>query len=171
MHTGPLKQNTPWFTNPSERTYRKVHRNTNHYIYCRITRSFHSTADHKTRRLKHTVTTCCWSFVYFASLSKVVSNMCRVKFVIVMLCLVNLVHSRPKKYYYNPDDPNAIAFSGPTNYETRKPSENEVLDDDAVGNLINPRFGLVGANDEVSARRTPAPPPAPVDTGFYFPED
>lgn len=85
---------------------------------------------------------------------------------------MNFVQPKPRKLYYpNPDDPNAIVFEGPTNYDSRKSSENEVedgLDEDTLSLLINPRFGEIGESENPK----PEPPPAaPVDTGFYFPDD
>lgn len=88
--------------------------------------------------------------------------MCRVKFVIVLLCLIHFVQPR-RLYYPNPNDPSAIVFEGPTNYETRKSSENEVEED--ILDLINVRHGEIGGPDEITAA------PEKVDTGFYFPDD
>lgn len=136
----------------------------NCYIYCRITHKFHSSAEHKSLRSKLTLTTCCKSFVYLAPLSKVVA-MCRTKFVVVFLCLISIAASAPRRLYIpNPDDPTSIAFEGPTNYEDRKQSENEV---DDILDLIDTRFGEITV--ENVTKPTTKPPPA--DGGFFFPED
>ncbi|PZC75675.1 hypothetical protein B5X24_HaOG205745 [Helicoverpa armigera] len=89
--------------------------------------------------------------------------MCRTKFVLVFLCLVHLVQPR-KLYYPNPHDPSAIVFEGPTNYETRKASENEIETD-----IVDPtfvRFGEIGV-PEIAPKKAPKQ----FDSGFYFPED
>ncbi|PZC75676.1 hypothetical protein B5X24_HaOG205746 [Helicoverpa armigera] len=89
--------------------------------------------------------------------------MCRTKFVLVFLCLVHLVQPR-KLYYPNPNDPSAIVFEGPTNYDTRKASENEVEEDVLDPTFV--RFGEIGEGEATSTQ-----PPESVDSGFFFPDD
>lgn len=88
----------------------------------------------------------------------------KVNLVIVFLCLLNLVELRVL-YRPNPNDPTAIAFDGPTNYETRKQSENEVGDDDIdIWKLADVRF----ADEDKDVRK---PKTQVSDVGFFFPEE
>lgn len=56
----------------------------------------------------------------------------------MFLCLISFVELR-KIYYPDTKDPHAIVFEGPTNYESRTTSENEI--DDDISELIDARFG------------------------------
>lgn len=59
-------------------------------------------------------------------------------YVFTLLFVISLVDSR-KIYYPNRDDPEAIVFEGPTNYETRQGQENEICDD--LYDQLDVRFG------------------------------
>ncbi|CAB3246849.1 unnamed protein product [Arctia plantaginis] len=86
--------------------------------------------------------------------------MCKLNLVLVFLCLLNLVEMRTL-YRPNPDDPTAIAFDGPTNYETRKQSENEVDDYDVdIWKLADVRF----ADEDTDVRKPKA------EVSFFFPD-
>lgn len=95
--------------------------------------------------------------------------MCRTKFVVVFLCLINIAASAPRRLYIsNPDDPTSIAFEGPTNFDDRKQSENEV---DDIIDIVDTRFGEIIANKVTKPTSPPTAKQLPADGGFFFPED